>query len=144
MKPIRISPNPILEQDSLSINSRRRRCDESALPAAATPSLAKFPPQFECPVCLDLLCYATRCLPCGHVFCSPCLRSVNKAAQSVMPDEGVDLLRAALCGGNIVLCPLCRVEIAATVPCEGEYLLHCQVIRICLLYVVGFRFEKPM
>eukprot|EP00929_Paragymnodinium_shiwhaense_P102754 TRINITY_DN65982_c0_g1_i1.p1 TRINITY_DN65982_c0_g1~~TRINITY_DN65982_c0_g1_i1.p1 ORF type:complete len:339 (+),score=84.59 TRINITY_DN65982_c0_g1_i1:156-1172(+) len=68
-------------------------------PAAAQPASPAIVPRIgeddlECPVCLRLL-IEPMSLPCGHSFCSPCLRSAHLQGQH-----------------EVFRCPMCRCEVA--------------------------------
>jgi len=52
----------------------------------------EIPDNFQCPVCLDIL-YEPHSTACAHVFCSPCLRQLNKTSN------------------RKPLCPLCRQRV---------------------------------
>lgn len=69
----------------------------------------ELPADVTCPVCLDLLCCPYACQPCGHLFCSRCLR----------------LLRAKSTTDQATHCPLCRKTISHCTPATGETCLYC-------------------
>ncbi|CAK8693937.1 unnamed protein product [Clavelina lepadiformis] len=48
----------------------------------------------SCPICLDIYYKPTKCLPCAHMFCDPCLRQFSLYS-------------------DLVTCPVCRQDIAS-------------------------------
>lgn len=54
-----------------------------------------------CPVCLEIYFEATACVPCGHIFCEPCLRNLGKRKPTA------------------TACPLCRQLILQCLPQAG-------------------------
>ena len=57
---------------------------------------------FICSVCLDIFYFPHVCLPCKHIYCSPCLRELHL-------NHPVE-----------TKCPLCRDIITQCMPEEGK------------------------